>query len=82
VLTLHFLLPLKQPLKAKSLTIAVYDPEFFIDFSLAEKDPAKLVGAPAQCKLTIGKPQEMNAAGAAVQSARRWSARSDADDRR
>jgi ABC-type uncharacterized transport system substrate-binding protein len=62
VLTLHFLLPLKQPLKAKNLTIAVYDPEFFIDFSLAEKDPAKLVGAPAQCKLTIGRPEEMSAA--------------------
>jgi ABC-type uncharacterized transport system substrate-binding protein len=62
VLTLHFLLPLEQPLKAKNLTIAVYDPEFFIDFSLAEKDPAKLVGAPAQCKLTIGRPEEMSAA--------------------
>jgi ABC-type uncharacterized transport system substrate-binding protein len=62
VLTLHFLLPLKHPLKAKNLTVAVYDPEYFIDFSLADKEPAKLVGAPAQCKLTIGKPQEMNAA--------------------
>ena len=62
VLTLHFTLPLKRPLKAKSLTVEVYDPEFFIAFELAEKDPAKLVGAPAQCKLTVGKPQEMNAA--------------------
>jgi ABC-type uncharacterized transport system substrate-binding protein len=62
VLTLHFMLPLKHPLKAKNLTVAVYDPEFFIDFSLAEKDPAKLVGAPAPCKLTVGKAQEMNAA--------------------
>jgi ABC-type uncharacterized transport system substrate-binding protein len=62
VLTLHFLLPLKQPVKAKELTLEVYDREFFVDFSFAEKDPAKLVGAPAQCKLTVGKPQEMNAA--------------------
>jgi ABC-type uncharacterized transport system substrate-binding protein len=62
VLTLHFLLPLKQPVKAKDLTLEVYDREFFVDFSFAEKDPAKLVGAPAQCKLTVGKPQEMNAA--------------------
>jgi ABC-type uncharacterized transport system substrate-binding protein len=62
VLTLHFLLPLKQPVKPKDLTLEVYDREFFVDFSFAEKDPAKLVGAPAQCKLTVGKPQEMNAA--------------------
>ena len=59
VLTLHFLLPLKQPVKAKDLSLEVFDREFFVDFSFAEKDPAKLVGAPAQCKLTVGKPQEM-----------------------
>ncbi len=62
VLTLHFVLPLKTPLKAKELTIEVFDREYFVDFGLAEKDPVKLVGAPAQCKLTIGKPQEMGAA--------------------
>jgi ABC-type uncharacterized transport system substrate-binding protein len=62
VLTLHFDLPLKTPVKAKDLTVEVFDKEFFVDFGLAEKDPVKLVGAPAQCKLTIGKPQEMGAA--------------------
>jgi ABC-type uncharacterized transport system substrate-binding protein len=62
VLTLHFTLPLKQPVKAKDLTVEVYDREFFVDFSFAEKDPAKLVGAPAQCKLTVARPEEMNAA--------------------
>ncbi|HEY6993524.1 MAG TPA: DUF1007 family protein [Xanthobacteraceae bacterium] len=62
VLTLHFMLPLKQPLKAKDLMIEVYDREFFVDFSFAEKDPAKLVGAPAQCKLSVARPEEMNAA--------------------
>ncbi len=62
VLTLHFTLPLKAPVKAKDLTLEVYDREFFVDFSIAEKDPVKLVGAPAHCKLSIGKPQEMSAA--------------------
>jgi ABC-type uncharacterized transport system substrate-binding protein len=62
VLTLHFTLPLKTPVKAKDLTVEIFDREFFVDFSFAEKDPAKLVGAPAQCKLTVGKPPEMNAA--------------------
>jgi ABC-type uncharacterized transport system substrate-binding protein len=62
VLTLHFVLPLKQPVKAKDLAIEIYDREFFVDFSFAEKNPAKLVGAPARCKLTIARPEEMNAA--------------------
>jgi ABC-type uncharacterized transport system substrate-binding protein len=62
VLTLYFTLPLKQPVKAKDLTVEVYDREFFVDFSFAEKDPAKLVGAPAQCKLAVARPEEMNAA--------------------
>ena len=62
VLTLHFTLPLKTPVKAKDLSLEIYDREFFVDFSFREKDPAKLVGAPAQCKLTVGKPQEMGAA--------------------
>jgi ABC-type uncharacterized transport system substrate-binding protein len=62
VLTLHFTLPLKTPVKAKDLALEVYDREFFVDFSFAEKDPVKLVGAPAHCKLSIGKPQEMSAA--------------------
>jgi ABC-type uncharacterized transport system substrate-binding protein len=61
VLILHFTLPLKQPVKAKDLTVEVYDPEYFVDFEFAEKAPAKLVGAPARCKLTVGRPEEMNA---------------------
>jgi ABC-type uncharacterized transport system substrate-binding protein len=60
VLTLHFLLPFKAPVKAKSLDLEVYDPSYFVEFALAEKEPAGLAGAPAACKLTIGKPQEMS----------------------
>jgi len=62
VLTLHFVLPLKAPVKAKDLTLEVYDREFFVDFSFAEKNPVKLVGAPAQCKLSVLNPQQMDAA--------------------
>jgi ABC-type uncharacterized transport system substrate-binding protein len=62
VLTLHFTLPLKTPVKAKDLSVEVYDREFFVDFSFNEKNPAKLVGAPAQCKLSVVNPQQMDAA--------------------
>jgi ABC-type uncharacterized transport system substrate-binding protein len=60
-LTLHFALPFKTPVKAKDLSIEVFDREFFVDFAFADKEPAKLVGAPAHCKLTVGKPQDMGA---------------------
>ena len=60
VLTLYFTLPLKALVKAKTLMVEVYDREFFVDFSFAEKSPAKLVGAPAQCKLSIVNPQQMD----------------------
>jgi ABC-type uncharacterized transport system substrate-binding protein len=59
VLTLHFLLPFKTPVKAKQLRLEVFDPEYFVDFALAEKDPVVLAGAPAGCTLELGKPQEM-----------------------
>ena len=62
VLTLNFFLPLKTPVKAKDLSLEIYDREYFVDFSFKDKEPAKLVGAPDQCKLTVGKPQEMGAA--------------------
>jgi ABC-type uncharacterized transport system substrate-binding protein len=59
VLTLHFTVPLKTPIKSKDLNIEIYDPEYFVDFSFKQgKDPISLVGAPAACKLTVAKPQE------------------------
>ena len=60
VLTLHFTLPFKEPLKTKQLTLEIYDPEFFIDFGFAEKNPVRLVGAPQQCTATSDKPSDSN----------------------
>ena len=61
ILTLHFLLPLKTPLKAKSLNLEVFDPSYFVDFSFAEKDAVALAGAPAGCALNLTRPQELTA---------------------
>lgn len=52
-LTLHFTLPLKAPLAAKSLMVEIFDPTWFVDFTYAEKDPVALQGAPAGCKLEV-----------------------------
>ena len=51
LLTLHFTLPLKMPVKAKALVLEVFDPEFFIDFKFADADPVRLVGAPGACQM-------------------------------
>jgi ABC-type uncharacterized transport system substrate-binding protein len=58
LLTLYFVLPFKAPVAAKNLDLEVFDPEYFIDFTFAEKDPAALVGAPAQCQLAVKGPNE------------------------
>jgi ABC-type uncharacterized transport system substrate-binding protein len=58
VLTLHFTLPFKAPVKARKLELDVYDPTVFVDFSLAEKDPVALAGAPAPCKLAVARPND------------------------
>ena len=57
-LTLHFTLPLKAPVKPKELALEVYDPSFFIDFQLADKNPIQLVGAPAACQMKIQRPND------------------------
>jgi len=58
LLTLHFLLPLKTPVKPQQLALEVFDPAFFIDFKFVEKDPVVLVGAPAACRMTFQRPSD------------------------
>jgi ABC-type uncharacterized transport system substrate-binding protein len=58
LLILHFTLPLKTPVKSRQLALEVFDPEFFIDFTYAEKDPVKLVGAPASCQIKFQRPND------------------------
>jgi ABC-type uncharacterized transport system substrate-binding protein len=62
-LTLHFTLPLMAPVKPKQLVLEVFDPSFFIDFALADKNPVKLVAAPAACQMKFERPSD-GAAGA------------------
>ena len=58
VMTLHFMLPLAKPAQVKTLDFEVFDPTYFVDFALAEKDPATLSGAPADCTLAVKGPQQ------------------------
>lgn len=57
-LTLHFTLPVVAKLDAsQELTLDVYDPSFFVDFSFAEKKAASVIvaqgGEPAACKVAM-----------------------------
>ena len=66
MLTLNFTLPVQTPVKAPSLDVEIYDPDYFVDFSFAEKDPVALNGAPAACKFAVGRPGGAGAAPVAT----------------
>ncbi|MET3353571.1 UNVERIFIED_ORG: ABC-type uncharacterized transport system substrate-binding protein [Xanthobacter viscosus] len=58
LLTLHFTLPLEKPVAAKGTTsLEIYDPTAFVSFSFNEKDPVKLVAAPAGCTQEVISPE-------------------------
>jgi len=59
VLTLHFTVPFKTPVKAKLLKVDIYDPTIFVDFAFDKKTPVQLAGPPAGCKLDVALPREM-----------------------
>ena len=58
VLTLHFTLPLKNPVRSKQLMLEVFDRSFFIDFQMAKDNPVKLVGAPSGCQMKLDRPSD------------------------
>jgi ABC-type uncharacterized transport system substrate-binding protein len=62
MLTLNFTLPLQTPVKAPNLDIDIYDPDYFVDFSFAEKDPVALNGAAPDCKFHVVRPGGASAA--------------------
>jgi len=59
ILTLHFTLPFKAPLKAKLMKVEIYDPTIFVDFEWAKKDPLHVVDFPHGCKADVVLPREM-----------------------
>src|SRR3954452_8105980 len=55
---LSLLLPVKSAPKGKTLALEVYDPTFFVSFSLAEsEDAVRLTGAPKGCTATVNRPK-------------------------
>lgn len=61
ILTLHFTLPLADPVlaSAKGFNFQVYDPTFFISFELAKENPVALsANAPSGCKADVSVPAD------------------------
>jgi ABC-type uncharacterized transport system substrate-binding protein len=61
ILTLHFTLPLEQPIAANAgeFSFSVFDPSYFIAFDLAEGTPVKLgAGAPPGCAAVVHEPAD------------------------
>jgi ABC-type uncharacterized transport system substrate-binding protein len=61
-LVLHFTLPFKTPFTVKRLALEIFDPSYFVDFSLQKQDPIHLVGAPPTCTVAIQRPNDGAAA--------------------
>jgi len=60
ILTLHFTLPFKTPVKTQEIAVDIYDSSYFIDFSFAKKNAARLVGAPPGCQHSVQLPAQMD----------------------
>lgn len=61
--TLHFTLPLNVAMMAMDhdlVIVDIYDPEFFVAFSLIETDPITMVDAPAGCTLSVDDPPDLD----------------------
>lgn len=66
-LTLHFTLPLAEPLPPGAVaTLDVYDPEYYIAFTVPSANAVRLVNAPAECRLNVRPAATPDAATAAM----------------
>lgn len=56
--TLTYVLPLKAPAAAKTLSLEISDPSYFVAFTMAEgADAVRLAGAPKGCAANITRPK-------------------------
>ena len=66
-LTLHFTLPVSRALASTApVTLEVYDPEYFVAFSLPSEEAVRLTNAPQGCWLRVNLARELDAESQAV----------------
>jgi ABC-type uncharacterized transport system substrate-binding protein len=59
ILTLHFTLPLKKPVKAKDLRVEIYDETVFVDFAFEKEKPVSAANLPSGCSVSHELPREL-----------------------
>jgi ABC-type nickel/cobalt efflux system permease component RcnA/ABC-type uncharacterized transport system substrate-binding protein len=57
-LTLNFTLPVSSAHTASTVRLEIYDPTYFVSFSLADDKPATLEGAPEDCRIDAEGPDD------------------------
>ncbi|MCC6947863.1 MAG: DUF1007 family protein [Bradyrhizobiaceae bacterium] len=62
VLTLHFTLPVTSKPAKGEMTVDVFDPTWFVDFSFAKEEPVALANAPTGCTAEVKGSQEPSVA--------------------
>ncbi|MEM1114832.1 MAG: DUF1007 family protein, partial [Pseudomonadota bacterium] len=61
--TLHFTLPVQggvRPGEHDFVVLDIFDPEYFVAFSLVETAPIELASAPDGCSVTLDEPPELD----------------------
>lgn len=69
--TLHFTLPLDRAVDAGAhdlVVLDIFDPEYFVAFSLVETNPIQMANAPAGCGLSVDEPPELDDSYASILS--------------
>ncbi len=66
-LTLHFTLPVSRALASTTpVSLEVYDPEYFVAFSLPSEEAVRLANAPQGCSLKVYLAKELDAESQAL----------------
>ncbi len=70
-LTLHFTLPLAEPLAVDTagFSVEIYDPEYFVAFSLPDTEAIRLAEAPSGCQVEVQLARALSAADQATLAA-------------
>ena len=52
----------RAPIATRQIVVEIFDPSYFVDFSLQKQNPVRLVGAPGACTAAVQRPSDGTAA--------------------
>ena len=62
LLTLNYTLPFDRPVAMTdaAFMVDIYDPEYFVAFSLSQSEPVTVAGLPDGCRFEVDEPEELD----------------------